>query len=220
MRVQVLPPFTSCRVFILPDPPRCRNDPTCVCTNDVFIGAVSSCVQQSCSDSDAQTALDYWISVCSGYWPSSGTGNHSLSIIDPFFEGQLVTGTTTTMTPSGYVPASSSVSSPSGTKSSSSGYGYPTVTSSRPTTSTSITSSNPYPYGGSSIATSSPVSSSNTYPYGGSSASRSGSASGADGSGSSSRPSSSTSSNLAATMPTRAAALIAGGIGAMVAVFV
>lgn len=190
-----------CRVLILPDPPRCRNDPTCVCTNDAFIGAASSCVCQSCSDSDARTAVDYWAKVCGGYEPSSGTGNHSPSI--PILYRQLVTGSTPTETPSSYVPPSSrtSVSSSSGTGSSSSGYGYPTVTSSQPTTSTSITSSNPYPYGSSS-------------------ASGSGSSSSASGSSSSSRPSSSTSSNLAATMPTHAAALIAGVIGAMVAVFV
>jgi hypothetical protein len=208
---------------ILPDPPRCRNDPACVCTNDAFIESASSCVQQSCSDSDAQMAVNYWTTVCGGYGPSSGTGNHSPSTIDPSFYEQLVTGSTPTVTPSSNAPPSSSrgsVSSSSGTKSSSSRYGYPTVTSSQPTTSTSITSSNPYPYGGSSSATNSPVGSSNPYPYGGSSASGSGSSNSASRSGSSSRPSSSASSNLAATIPTHAAALIAGGIGAMVAVFV
>jgi hypothetical protein len=64
---------------ILPYPPRCRNDPICVCTNDAFIGAVSSCVSQRCSDSDAQTAVDYWAAACGGYGPSSGTGNHHLT---------------------------------------------------------------------------------------------------------------------------------------------
>jgi hypothetical protein len=70
-----------CRVLILPDPPRCGNDPTCVCANDAFTGAAYSCVWQSCSNSDAQTATDYWATVCGGYGPSSGTGNHSLSFI-------------------------------------------------------------------------------------------------------------------------------------------
>ncbi len=73
------------RVPILPDPPRCRSDPACVCTNDAFIGAASSCLWQSCSDSDVQTAVDYWAIVCGGYGPSSGTGNHSPSIIDLSF---------------------------------------------------------------------------------------------------------------------------------------
>lgn len=68
-----------CCVLILSNPPCCRNDPTCVCANDGFIGAVYSCVWQSCSNSDAQTAVNYWNTACGGYGPSSGTGIRYLS---------------------------------------------------------------------------------------------------------------------------------------------
>ncbi len=73
-----LPPFTTCRVLILPDPSRCSDDLTCICSDGAFIGAVSSCVWQSCSDEDAQTTVNYWAFVCRGYRPlSSGTGDNS-----------------------------------------------------------------------------------------------------------------------------------------------
>ncbi|KAF8491451.1 hypothetical protein F5888DRAFT_1047593 [Russula emetica] len=104
--------FPYSRVLILPDPPRCRNDPTCVCANDAFTGAAYSCVWQSCSNSDSQTATDYWTTVCGGYGPSESSGT---------------AGSTATVIPSSYVPPSSSrrsLSSSSGTESSSSGYGY------------------------------------------------------------------------------------------------
>jgi len=88
------------------------NDPTCVCANDAFTGAAYSCVWQSCSNSDSQTATDYWTTVCGGYGPSESSGT---------------AGSTATVIPSSYVPPSSSrrsLSSSSGTESSSSGYGY------------------------------------------------------------------------------------------------
>lgn len=78
-----LPLFPLCRVLILPDPPRCRYDPTCVCTNLAFIDDASSCVLQSCDYSDAQTAIDCWSTVCDSYGPPPG--NHPSSIIDPPF---------------------------------------------------------------------------------------------------------------------------------------
>jgi len=113
------------------------------------------------------------------------------------YKASLAGSTATVATSSnGYGP-SSLVTSSSGTRTAYGGYSS--------VTSRSATSSNPY------SATSPSVPG-----YGSSSAPSSNTAYGA---GSSSTPSSST-SNLAATMPTHAAALFAGGIGAMVAVFV
>lgn len=65
---------------LVPDPPCCRNDTICVCTDNSFIEVVSLCVEEDCSESDAQTAVDYWDIVC-GY----NSGNHPPSIIDPSF---------------------------------------------------------------------------------------------------------------------------------------
>jgi hypothetical protein len=62
-----------------PDLLRCSNDPACVCLNPAFIGAVTTCVQQSCSAEDAQAAAAVYAALCSG--ATSGTGNHSPIII-------------------------------------------------------------------------------------------------------------------------------------------
>jgi len=195
-------------------------DLTCVCSNNAFIDAASSCVWQSCSYSDAQTAIDYWSTSCGqgGYGPPPGT--ESTTTVTPPGYGPPTTSSPITSTTPYYYGGSSSPTSSPDTSSSPYYYGG----SSSPTSSPD-TSSNPYYYGGSSSPTSSPVTSSNPYYYGGSSSPTSTpvtSSKGNYGGGSttSSRPSSSTSSNLAATMPTHAAALIAGGIGAVVAVFV
>jgi hypothetical protein len=101
-RPRLMPPSIAASLSY-PHPSRCSNDPTCVCTNDPLIEAASSCMRQSRSDWDAQTAADLCATLCGGYVPSQReqviTHHKDTSFIDRYGCGLLVTGSTPKVTP-------------------------------------------------------------------------------------------------------------------------
>ncbi|KAF8472412.1 hypothetical protein DFH94DRAFT_189861 [Russula ochroleuca] len=111
-------------------------DLTCVCQNPTFLSAASSCVQQSCSDSDAQAALAYWNSLCGGYGPSASpsTPPVSPSSYGPPPSSYGPPPSSSGPPSSSYGPPPSSYGPPSGSvsTSSSSVYGPPSTTPSIP----------------------------------------------------------------------------------------
>ncbi|KAH9985443.1 hypothetical protein BJV77DRAFT_1032382 [Russula vinacea] len=220
IRIMLCPNFT----LTLGHPLRYSTDPTCLCQNPTFLSVASSCVQQSCSESDAQAAAAYWNSLCSGYGPSAPPSPSSYGPPPPpSTYGPPPSSTYGPPPSSTYGPPPSSTYGPPPSSTygppPSSTYGPPpSSTYGPPPSSSSVygpppSSTSPSVYGPSTTTpyyytTTTP----SIPPYGGTGSS--------SGSSSSSRSTSSSTSNLAATMPTHAAALVAGGIGALVAVIV